>query len=92
MELVESLRLVGRVELVWSARGAEHTSHWFHKVESSNDYVVYVADHQATSWTKLCVRQADALLLLAQCGQRPRGPGPRLPKAAINARRDSAPS
>ena len=71
VELVESLRLLGRVELVWSARGAEHTSHWFHKVESSNDYVVYVADHQATSWTKLCVRQADALLLLASADSEP---------------------
>jgi NTE family protein len=65
LELVEALSLLGRTELVWSARGAEHTSHWFHKLETSNDYVVYVGDHQASTWSKLCMRQADSLLLLA---------------------------
>ncbi len=63
--LVDALRRNGRAELVWSVRGADHTSHWFHKVEASNDYVVYVADPGASTWTKLCMRQADTLLLLA---------------------------
>ncbi|MFO1426097.1 MAG: cyclic nucleotide-binding domain-containing protein [Steroidobacteraceae bacterium] len=66
MEFVEALRALGTAELVWSVRGADHTSHWFHKVEHANDFVVYVADHQPTTWTKLCVRQADTLLLLAR--------------------------
>ncbi len=65
LELFEALSLSGRTELVWSARGAEHTSHWFHKLENANDYVVYVGDHRASNWSRLCVRQADALLLLA---------------------------
>jgi NTE family protein len=65
LEFFEALSLLGRTELVWSARGAEHTSHWFHKLETSNDYVVYVADHCDSTWSKLCLRQADALLLLA---------------------------
>jgi NTE family protein len=47
-------------------RGQDHTSHWFNQVESANDYVVYVADPTATTWSKLCVRQADTLLLLAR--------------------------
>lgn len=73
MEFVEALRVRGSVELVWSVRGADHTSHWFHKVESQNDFVVYVADHQPTAWTRLCLRQADALLLLARA-ESPAGP------------------
>jgi NTE family protein len=73
LELVEALSMLGRTELVWNARGAEHTSHWFHKLEASNDYVVYVGDHQASSWSRLCVRQADALLLLASA-ESPAGP------------------
>jgi NTE family protein len=77
VELVEALKRSGRTELVWSVRGADHTSHWFHKVEASNDYVVYVADPSATSWSKLCVRQADALLLLARA-QNEAGPWPTL--------------
>jgi NTE family protein len=65
-ELVAALRRLGRAELVWNVRGADHTSHWFHRVESANDYVVYVADPGVTPWSRLCVRQADALVLLAR--------------------------
>jgi len=83
MELVEALRRLGSVELVWSVRGADHTSHWFHKVESQNDYVVYVADHAPTTWTRLCLRQADTLLLLA------RAESPAAPWAALAAARDA---
>lgn len=70
-ELLEALKKQGKAELVWSARGAEHTSHWFHNVESANDFVVYVADPDATPWTKLCMRQADAQLLVARADLRP---------------------
>ncbi|HPF26520.1 MAG: patatin-like phospholipase family protein [Steroidobacteraceae bacterium] len=63
--LVAALRPFGKVELVWSVRGADHTSHWFDKIEAANDFVVYVADHEASSWSKLCIRQADAHLLIA---------------------------
>ncbi|MDW8259867.1 MAG: patatin-like phospholipase family protein, partial [Gammaproteobacteria bacterium] len=38
-----------------------------------NDYVVYVADHAATTWSRLCVRQADSLVLLARA-EREAGP------------------
>jgi NTE family protein len=65
-ELVEALNRIARSELVWSVRGAEHTSHWFNNVESANEFVVYVADPTPTAWSKLCVRQADALLLVAR--------------------------
>lgn len=65
-ELVAALSRLGRTELVWSVRGADHTSDWFHRVEDANDYVVYVADHEPSTWSKLCVRQADSLVLLAR--------------------------
>lgn len=65
------LEHLGRTELVWSQRGAEHTSQWFHSVERSNEFVVYVCDPTATSWSKLCLRQADVVLLLAQADSRP---------------------
>lgn len=65
-ELVKALSAFGRVELVWNVRAASHTSHWFHRVESANDYVVYVAEEHTGRWTSLCVRQADTLLLLAR--------------------------
>ena len=64
--LVKALGELGRAELVWSVRAKTHTSQWFNKIEAANDYVVYVADPTPDRWTKLCVRQADALLLLAR--------------------------
>ncbi len=67
-ELVDALNRIARSELVWSVRGAEHTSHWFHNVERANDFVVYVADPTPTAWSKLCLRQADSLLLVARAG------------------------
>ena len=65
-EFVKALSLCGRAELVWSVRAATHTSHWFHRLEAANDYVVYVAEPKSGGWSNLCVRQADALLLLAR--------------------------
>jgi NTE family protein len=65
-QLATHLEHLGRTELVWSQRGADHTSQWFHAVERTNDFVVYVCDPGPTSWTKLCLRQADVVLLLAQ--------------------------
>ncbi len=65
-EFVKSLSVYGRTELVWNVRAASHTSHWFHRIESANDYVVYVGEPNASGWSSLCVRQADALLLLAR--------------------------
>ncbi|TLY79100.1 MAG: cyclic nucleotide-binding domain-containing protein, partial [Gammaproteobacteria bacterium] len=43
-EFVKALSRFGRTELVWSVRAGSHTSHWFHRIESANDYVVYVSD------------------------------------------------
>ena len=65
-ELVDALKIIGPTELIWNVRGSEHTSHWFHNVERANEFVVYVTDPQPTAWTKLCMRQADSLLLLTR--------------------------
>jgi len=83
MDLVAALEPFGHAEIVWSVRGAEHTSHWFHRIEAANEFVVYVAEHQPTTWTKLCLRQADALLLLANADSAP------APWAALADLRDS---
>jgi NTE family protein len=85
-EFVRALSRFGSAELVWSVRAESHTSHWFHKIESANDFVVYVGDTTAGRWTHLCMRQADALLLLARA-ESEAGPwhalsGPREPSMA----------
>jgi NTE family protein len=70
-EFVAALRCFGRAELVYSGRAAEHTSAWFHAVESANDFVVYVAEPLGSSWTRLCMRQADSIILLARAAADP---------------------
>lgn len=62
--LVKSLRLIGRTELVPGARANEQTTHWFHRLERANQYVVYVTDARPTNWSKLCLRQAEASLVV----------------------------
>ncbi|RQM14044.1 hypothetical protein DD237_000227 [Peronospora effusa] len=37
---------------------------WMGEIESSSGLVIYEADLQLTAWTKLCIRQADHILLL----------------------------
>jgi len=74
-QLVECLKRTGRAELVVLERAHEQTSHWFHRLERANDYVVYVTEPRPTNWTKLCLRQADSLLLLANADEEPRAWG-----------------
>ena len=69
--LVAALGAWGRVELVQNERGRDHTSQWFHRLESQADFVVYTAEPGESAWTRLCVRQADALLLLASAQSEP---------------------
>jgi NTE family protein len=64
-QLTAHLEHIGRAELVWNQRGATQTTDWLHTIERANEFVVYVCDPTPTSWSKLCLRQADAVLLLA---------------------------
>jgi len=63
--LVNALSHFGRVDLVDRQRAGSHSSQWFHERESRNDFVVYTADTGDTAWTRLCLRQADVVLLAA---------------------------
>ncbi|MBA4176157.1 MAG: patatin [Leptothrix sp. (in: Bacteria)] len=41
------------------------------EIEASHDYVLLVADDQATTWTERCSRRCDEMLLLADADQPP---------------------
>lgn len=70
--LAQYLREKGRTEIVLSSLAGDRTSHWFHRLERSNDFVVYVSDSQPTNWSRLCLRRADVALLLARNESAPR--------------------
>ncbi len=76
--LVDALTRFGRVELVGRQRAGSHSPRWFHERESQNDFVVYAADAGDTDWTRLCLRQADVVLVAARArGETPGWAGPR---------------
>ncbi|MGH8197149.1 MAG: patatin-like phospholipase family protein [Steroidobacteraceae bacterium] len=70
-KLVTALARFGRVDLVGRERAGRHSPQWFHERESRNDFVVYAADAGDTVWTRLCLRQADVVLLTARAGGEP---------------------
>jgi NTE family protein len=70
-KLTEQLRRLGRPELILSSQGRDRTSHWFDRLERANDFTVYVSDPQPSNWSKLCLRRADSLLLIARVEQPP---------------------
>jgi NTE family protein len=64
--LVRALSKFGRADLVARERAGNHSPQWFHERESRNDFVVYAADAGDSPWTRLCLRQADVVLLAAR--------------------------
>jgi NTE family protein len=44
------------------------TSDWLNSLEAEADFVFYLAEGTPTDWTKKCIRQADAILLVAAAG------------------------
>jgi NTE family protein len=44
---------------------APAASDWLNALEAERDFVFYVADQTLTEWTRKCIRQADAILLVA---------------------------
>lgn len=70
-QLVAELKQIGRAALLCNDRSVERTSDWFHSVEREHDFVVYLCDIEPSGWTRLCLRQADAVVLLAQADSTP---------------------
>jgi NTE family protein len=45
------------------------SSNWLNSLEVDSEF--YIGDHTLTDWTRKCIRQADALLLVAEAGASP---------------------
>lgn len=58
-------------ELVTREQGGEQTSDWFDRVEAGRNFVVYEADADCTAWSRLCLRQADSVILVANAAHSP---------------------
>jgi len=51
-----------------TALDEETISSWLNALEIDCEFVFYVADDTLTDWTRKCIRQADAVLLVATAG------------------------
>jgi NTE family protein len=43
-------------------------SNWLNAAEIDSEFILYIAGHALTDWTMKCIRQADALVLVAAAG------------------------
>jgi NTE family protein len=64
--LTETLIEAGRRAQLVEADAAEHTTEWFSALEEANDLLVFRGELDGSFWTKLCLRQADRVLLIAR--------------------------
>jgi NTE family protein len=69
-DLAAELERLGQKLCLLGPDACFRPSEWFLGVEERNDLVLYQADWGASAWTKLCLRQADRVLLIASSGSR----------------------
>ncbi|MGO9602045.1 MAG: patatin-like phospholipase family protein [Candidatus Binataceae bacterium] len=62
---------------------AERPIEWFNALEEDHDMVLYEADFEMSRWTRLCLRQADRVVLLTDA-TRPMSRMPPTFEAALN--------
>ncbi len=60
----------GRVRLL-DHQSKDQSSEWFYNVETHHEHVIYLADQAHDGWTKLCLRQADRILLVGHASSAP---------------------
>lgn len=75
LEIGEKLGLAlaamgGRVRLL-DHQSKDQSSEWFYNIETHHEHIIYLADQAYDGWTKLCLRQADRILLVGHAANTP---------------------
>jgi NTE family protein len=81
-DLIAEFAKLGPTFLVTKETCHDYMTDQLVALEASHDYVLYLADHGQTPWSRLCLRQADTVLIIAQ-GQEP--PRPMEPFCEVSA-------
>ncbi len=55
--------------LVASGEISDALRHWLDAVETDHQLTIYVADRENSAWSRLCLRQSDMVMLLADAGE-----------------------
>ncbi|MFP3942979.1 MAG: patatin-like phospholipase family protein [Alphaproteobacteria bacterium] len=70
----ELVKAIGRLDLsvkLLDESDAEQNSDWFHELETENDHVIYLAGGRGGPWDRLCLRQADRVLIVGDARMTP---------------------
>jgi NTE family protein len=67
-DLINGLVADGQRALLLDCKSTNRSTEWLSAAEAANDLVVYCAEPANPDWTKLCLRQADRVLLVASSG------------------------
>lgn len=73
-ELKAALEKLGRRALIVGEEGVARLSVWFDQMEQDYDAVLLVTRIADTAWFRMCLRQADRLLVFARSDARPSAP------------------
>ena len=68
--LAQALHWLGRIELVQADTARHRGAGWFSRMEQDADGLIYVGDTDPL-WRERCVRQSDAVLMLADTDDKP---------------------
>jgi NTE family protein len=83
-------RLAPGSPLILTSEAAQRGTEWFHEVEEQASHVLYLADPDPTNWSRLCLRQADRVVLVGDIDAPPpeAWPMPPEPGRIFTPRRD----
>jgi NTE family protein len=65
-DLAAALGALGPTFLVTKQEFGDATSDQFSVLEAAHEYVVYVAENAKTTWSRLCLSQADCILIVVR--------------------------
>ena len=71
-DFTAALAALGTVYLATQDSCPDQTADSLSSIEVAHEYVVYFADAAMTSWSRLCLRQADTVLIVARGEDTPR--------------------
>lgn len=67
--MADALVQMGAKAAVLDSAAARESTEWFNRFEAEHDVVFYLGDQPDSSWTQLCLRQADRIMLIARADE-----------------------
>ena len=66
--LAQCVRQAGGSVAIIGEEGLDQSAQWFSELENTHDHVFLYGAQENTGWTRICARQADRILIVADSG------------------------